>query len=92
MNESSELTCFEFFQTSVDEAMKNPGSMLDIFRSKGNTRALIISAGLLAFQQLSGINVILFYNQTIFEKTGSSLNASVASIIVGKIVNNSIKT
>lgn len=45
--------------------------------------AFIISAGLLAFQQLSGINVVLFYCQSIFETAGSSLEPAIATIIVG---------
>jgi uncharacterized membrane protein len=44
---------------------------------------LIISAGLLSFQQLSGINVVLFYSQSIFEKAGSSLEPAIATICVG---------
>lgn len=46
--------------------------------------ALIISAGLVAFQQLSGVNVVLFYSQSIFEKAGSSIEPAIATICVGK--------
>lgn len=46
--------------------------------------ALIISSGLVAFQQLSGVNVVLFYSQSIFEKAGSSLEPAIATICVGK--------
>lgn len=72
-------------QDQVEEAMKNKGSIKDIFESKGNTRALIISAGLISFQQLSGINVVLFYSQSIFEKAGSSMEPAIATILVGKL-------
>lgn len=68
--------------------MQNKASFLDIFKSKGNLKALIISAGLIAFQQLSGINVILFYSQSIFVKAGSSLDPAIATIIVGKFLIN----
>lgn len=44
---------------------------------------MIISVGLLSFQQLSGINVVLFYSQSIFEKAGSSMDPAVATILVG---------
>lgn len=37
----------------------------------------------MSFQQLSGINVVLFYSQSIFEKAGSSLDPSIATILVG---------
>ncbi|CAO1352409.1 unnamed protein product [Diamesa tonsa] len=70
-------------QESVEESMKNKGSAADIFNNKGNVKALIISAGLVSFQQLSGINVVLFYSQSIFEKTGSSMEPAIATILVG---------
>lgn len=47
--------------------------------------ALIICTGLISFQQLSGINVVLFYSQSIFEKAGSSLDPAIATICVGNI-------
>ena len=72
-------------QDSVEESMKNKGSAADIFNNKGNLKALIISAGLLLFQQLSGINVVLFYSQSIFEKTGSSMEPAIATILVGTV-------
>lgn len=64
--------------------MKNKGSISDVFGTSGNVKALIISAGLVTFQQLSGINVVLFYSQSIFEKTGSDLEPAIATILVGK--------
>ncbi|XP_059610133.1 facilitated trehalose transporter Tret1 [Phlebotomus argentipes] len=70
-------------QEAVDEAMKNKGTIKDLVRNKGNFKALIICAGLISFQQLSGINVVLFYSQIIFAKTGSSLEPAIATIIVG---------
>lgn len=76
-DELSEITA------SVEESMRNKVSPTVLFTSKGNLKALIISSGLLAFQQLSGINVILFYSQSIFEKTGSDMEPAVASILVG---------
>jgi MFS family permease len=71
------------FQEAIEEAQKNKGSLADIFNNKGNLKALIICCGLLAFQQLSGINVVLFYSQSIFIKTGSSLEPAIATILVG---------
>lgn len=70
-------------QASVDEAQRNKGSFSDIVKNKGNLKALIICVGLISFQQLSGINVVLFNGQTIFEKTGSDLEPAIATIIVG---------
>uniref|UniRef100_A0A1B0D4P3 Facilitated trehalose transporter Tret1 n=1 Tax=Phlebotomus papatasi TaxID=29031 RepID=A0A1B0D4P3_PHLPP len=72
-------------QEAVEEAMKNKGTIKDLVGNKGNLKALIICAGLLSFQQLSGINVVLFYSQIIFAKTGSSLDSAIATIIVGLV-------
>ncbi|KAG5675606.1 hypothetical protein PVAND_005498 [Polypedilum vanderplanki] len=77
---------FDLIKKSVAESLKNKGSIRDLFSNKGNIKALIISSGLLTFQQLSGINVVLFYCQSIFEKAGSSLEPAVATIIVGAVM------
>uniref|UniRef100_U5ESS0 Facilitated trehalose transporter Tret1 n=1 Tax=Corethrella appendiculata TaxID=1370023 RepID=U5ESS0_9DIPT len=72
-------------QASVEESMRNKASVTDLFKSSGNVKALIICSGLISFQQLSGINVILFYSQKIFEKTGSSLAPEISTILVGAV-------
>lgn len=71
--------------TTVEESLKNRGTLVDLLRNPGNVKALIICAGLISFQQLSGINVILFYSQSIFESTGSSLEPAVSTILVGAV-------
>lgn len=72
-------------QSSVEESQRSKGSFMDLFNNKGNFKALMICGGLISFQQLSGINVILFYSQKIFEKTGSSLEPAIATIMVGTV-------
>ncbi|XP_050304817.1 facilitated trehalose transporter Tret1-like isoform X2 [Anthonomus grandis grandis] len=61
------------------------GSLLDIFRTKGNIKAFIIGAGLVFFQQASGINAVLFFAQTIFEDAGTTLEAGYCSMIIGAV-------
>lgn len=61
------------------------GSVRDLFRNKGLVKALVISVSLAAFQPLSGIDVVQFYTQTIFEATGSSIPAEISSIIMGSV-------
>lgn len=61
------------------------GSFTDLFRSRGLIKALVISLALVSFQQFSGINIVLFYAQSIFEATGSDIPAAVCSIIVGAV-------
>lgn len=75
----------EEIQKTMDEALATKGTMLDIFKNPGNRKALIISAGLIAFQQLSGINVVLFNSQTIFEKANTGLDPAQATIIIGVV-------
>lgn len=70
-------------QAGVEESMANKGSVADIIKNPGNRKALFISAGLLVFQQFSGINVVLFNSQSIFESAGTGLDPAIATIIVG---------
>jgi facilitated trehalose transporter len=46
-------------------------------------RPLLISLGLMFFQQLSGINAVIFYTVSIFEKSGGSVDSNLSSIIIG---------
>ncbi|KAJ8931868.1 hypothetical protein NQ314_015134 [Rhamnusium bicolor] len=70
-------------QTKIKE--EGYATFFDIFKSKGLIKAFIISTCLVAFQQLSGINVVLFYAQTIFEEAGTSLAPEACSIIIGGV-------
>lgn len=53
---------------------------------RSNLKPLAISLGLMFFQQLSGINAVIFYTVSIFKAAGSSIDENVCTIIVG-IVN-----
>ncbi|XP_055850762.1 facilitated trehalose transporter Tret1-like [Episyrphus balteatus] len=70
-------------QTSVNEDLSKNGSMLDIFRDRGNFKALAICCGLLVFQQCSGATAVTFNSQSIFESAKSTLDPAVAAIILG---------
>lgn len=65
---------------AVEEAKANKGSFVDIFRGKATTKAMMLSIGLVAFQQFSGINIVLFYTYAV---TGDSMRPDVATIMVG---------
>ncbi|CAG0894217.1 unnamed protein product [Cyprideis torosa] len=49
-------------------------------------QALLISMGLMFFQQFSGINAVIFYSAQIFRAAGSKMDENLSSIIIG-IVN-----
>ncbi|XP_060868900.1 facilitated trehalose transporter Tret1-like isoform X1 [Metopolophium dirhodum] len=54
--------------------------------SKMYSKPLLISMGLMLFQQLSGINAVIFYTVKIFKEAGSTIDENLCTIIVG-IVN-----
>ncbi|XP_053946919.1 facilitated trehalose transporter Tret1-like [Anastrepha ludens] len=70
-------------EAGVEEFRANKGSIMDILKSKSNRKALIISTGLIMFQQLCGVNAVLFNSQSIFESANISVDSAIASIIVG---------
>nr|CAD7411568.1 unnamed protein product [Timema cristinae] len=76
----------ELIQDAVEEEMKNRGTYKDLFGNWVNLRALILVAGLLIGQQFSGINAILFYAQSIFEKSNGSLSSAVPAITIGVVM------
>jgi facilitated trehalose transporter len=54
--------------------------------ARWHLKVFMIVLGLMFFQQFSGINAVIFYTTKIFEKSGSFLDASVCTAIIG-IVN-----
>lgn len=76
---------FLIFQVTIDEAFRNQVSISDLFKVKANLKALIFTCALASFQQLTGINVVLFYMQSIFIAAGSSIPTDIAPIIIGVV-------
>ncbi|XP_022900708.1 facilitated trehalose transporter Tret1-like [Onthophagus taurus] len=70
---------------NIAESKASNATFMDIFKTNVLRKALILSVGLVAFQQLSGINVILFYTETIFDATGSSIPSDISTILVGLV-------
>lgn len=77
---------------NVEESFANKASVLDLFRTPGVRKALMISLGLLCLQQLFGINVILSYTQSIFSETGSTIPPEISSLIMGLVQMSSVGT
>ncbi|KAL1122402.1 hypothetical protein AAG570_003806 [Ranatra chinensis] len=48
-------------------------------------RPLLVSLGLMFFQQLSGINAVIFYTVKIFQDAGSTIDSNLSAIIVGVV-------
>ncbi|XP_035726577.1 facilitated trehalose transporter Tret1-like isoform X1 [Vespa mandarinia] len=81
-NPNEEITIIE---SAKEEASSKKSSFLDIFRTVGSRRAFICSCGGMLFQQLSGVNAVIFNTLEIFQAAGSSLPSDVAAIIVSLV-------
>lgn len=72
-------------QEIMAEAERNRTSFFEEIRSKAAVKGLIIGFGLMFFQQLSGVNAIIFYATQIFTSANKDFDSSLATIIVGVI-------
>lgn len=52
---------------------------------KCNLKPLSISLGLMLFQQLSGINAVIFYAVDIFKGSGSTIDSNISSMLIGVV-------
>jgi hypothetical protein len=77
---------------TLKEAEQNKGTLGDLMSSRGTVRALIVALGIMAFQQMSGVNAVIFYSGKIFETSGSSLSATAASIVIGVVQVHTVST
>ncbi|XP_028140935.2 facilitated trehalose transporter Tret1 [Diabrotica virgifera virgifera] len=75
----------EVMKVQVEKEQRDKGNFFDIFKCKGLRTALFLSVGLVAFQQLSGINIILFYSQNLFTDAGVALAPEICTIIIGVV-------
>ncbi|KAL3269490.1 hypothetical protein HHI36_008557 [Cryptolaemus montrouzieri] len=58
------------------------GSIMTIIQEAGLRKAFLIGAGLIFFQQFSGINVVLFYGTNIFQVASPNMDAALGPIII----------
>ncbi|CAG9861898.1 unnamed protein product [Phyllotreta striolata] len=68
---------------SLEQNSSGRASFFDVLLTKAGVRACVITFSLMFFQQMSGVNAVIFYTGDIFSAAGSSLKASTATIIVG---------
>lgn len=86
LNIGSETIAQENLNILKEEITKNNDNPIGYFESmhkKGNIKAFWLGMGLFFFQQFSGINVVQFYLQTIFEKANTGISAVLSAILVG---------
>lgn len=67
----------------IRNSLKHKVTFKELFSTRATIKALVVSFGLMVFQQLSGIYPILFYTESIFKTFEISLNPPSASIILG---------
>ena len=70
-------------QNENEEQKQNNLSVREALSRKSSVRGLVISFGLMFFQQMSGINAVIFFTTEIFESAGTSIDPQIATIIVG---------
>lgn len=66
------------------ERHASQNAIFDLLKRQ-NLKPLLISLGLMFFQQLSGINAVIFYTVSIFKDAGSTIDENLCTIIVGVV-------
>lgn len=69
----------------AEQSNSHPTSFLTNIRKRNVIKALVICYFLMVFQQLSGINAVIFNTAAIFTAAGSTIGQEIASIIIGVI-------
>ncbi|XP_063977490.1 facilitated trehalose transporter Tret1-like isoform X2 [Diachasmimorpha longicaudata] len=72
-------------KSHVDTERNAGHSVLNDLLQPKNMKPLAISLGLMFFQQLSGINAVIFYTVEIFKSAGSTIESNLSTIIVGVV-------
>lgn len=70
-------------QAQHEEDQKNKISIFAALGRRSTQKALFISLGLMFFQQMSGVNAVIFFTKGIFESANTGIDSGLATIIVG---------
>ncbi|TGZ47760.1 trehalose transporter 1-like protein [Temnothorax longispinosus] len=70
-------------QDDVDRMANASGGLKDLAGTKAGRRAAVTCIGLMFFQQLSGVDAILFYTVSIFQAANSTIDPFLATIVIG---------
>ncbi|XP_014469890.1 PREDICTED: facilitated trehalose transporter Tret1-like [Dinoponera quadriceps] len=80
---TEELTMIEKIHVE-SEQNASQRTILELLKST-NLKPLLISLGLMLFQQMSGINAVIFYTVQIFQDAGSTIDENLSTIIIGLV-------
>lgn len=72
-------------QRDNDDNKAQRSSFGTVITRRSTIMGIIIAFGLMLFQQLSGINAVIFYTTNIFEAADTGISSATATIIVGVI-------
>jgi len=72
-------------KAEIAETQRNHITFSEAFKFKSTKMAMFIGFGLATFQQMSGINVVIFYATDIFRAANITLNPDISTIILGSI-------
>lgn len=70
-------------QAQHEAEKKNKVSIFTALGRRSTKKALFISLGLMFFQQMSGINAVIFFTKKIFDAADTGIDSGIATIIVG---------
>ena len=86
-DQSGELNSME---REVADASAKKSSIFDLIGTSGTRKATLACLAGMVFQQLSGVNGVIFYTSQIFQDAGSSMDPALASILVALVQVNTI--
>lgn len=75
----------EINELITEEENRQSHHIVKSFKRTSSRKAMFIAFGLMFFQQLSGINVVIFYTTTIFNDAKFELKPENSTIIIGVI-------
>ncbi|XP_072762131.1 trehalose transporter 1-like protein [Anoplolepis gracilipes] len=70
-------------QDDVNRIAKATGGIKDLVGTKAGRRAAVTCVGLMFFQQLCGVDAVLFYTVNIFQAADSTIDPFLATIVIG---------
>ncbi|XP_067007205.2 facilitated trehalose transporter Tret1-2 homolog [Anabrus simplex] len=73
----------EEMEESVRASKERKGTLKDMFKQKASKKATATSLLLMFCQQLSGINIVMFYATDIFRDAKTGLNEDLSTVILG---------